>query len=120
MNDVINHTDDENYTLYGDMDTYQEKAVETAIYDPDHAVTYPLIGLVGEVGEFANKYKKVLRDGAHFTTQDATAELGDILWYIANLANDLDISLSDVAYYNVRKLRDRQARGVLGGSGDER
>ncbi len=116
----MTENDNENYTLYGDMDTYQEKAVETAIYDSDHAVTYPLIGLIGEVGEFANKYKKVLRDDADFTTKDATAELGDILWYIANLAADLDISLSDVAYHNVRKLKDRQERGVLGGSGDVR
>lgn len=116
----MTNTDDNDYTLYSDMDIYQEKAVDTAIYPSEHASTYPLIGLIGEVGEFANKYKKVLRDDATFSEKDITAELGDILWYVANLASDFGISLSDVAYYNVKKLKDRQERGVLGGSGDER
>lgn len=103
-----------------DMSEYQAKAVLTAIYPDAHAVTYPLLGLVGEVGEFANKYKKVIRDGKVFTKDDMTAELGDILWYLANICEDADISLNAVAHYNLDKLFDRKDRGVLGGSGDNR
>lgn len=102
------------------FDIYQELAVSTAIYDPSDRETYPLLGLFGEVGEYANKYKKVLRDGKIFNPMDKVAELGDILWYLANLANDANISLADVAAYNVNKLQDRARRDVLGGSGDNR
>lgn len=102
------------------MNHYQARAKETAIYPRDHAVTYPLLGLAGEVGEFCNKYKKVLRDGKPFDPQDQASELGDILWYIALVADDCGISLGSIAAENLRKLHDRQNRGVLGGSGDNR
>ena len=99
---------------------YQEKARETAIYDPVHSITYPLLGLVGEVGEFANKYKKVLRDGREFDREDMASELGDILWYLSNLAYDAGLGLDYIANHNLEKLFDRKERGVLGGSGDNR
>lgn len=102
------------------MDEYQRLAELTAIYPREFEVTYPLLGLIGEVGEFANKYKKVLRDGKPFSKEDMTSELGDILWYLANLANDCDISLAFIAAENLSKLHDRKNRGVLGGSGDTR
>lgn len=117
---VNEHTDDENYTLYGDFDTYQEKVSETAIYPAEYEMVYPLLGLMGEVGEFCNKYKKVLRDDAEFPEKDIVSELGDILWYLAQTANDFGIEFSDVAYRNIKKLQDRKNRGVLGGSGDTR
>jgi NTP pyrophosphatase (non-canonical NTP hydrolase) len=80
--------------------------------------------LVGEAGEIAEKVKKLIRDRNTDLTQldrdDMAAELGDVLWYTAVLANFLDLSLDDVARRNVDKLADRQRRAVLGGSGDDR
>lgn len=111
---------DEETRLQAGFNHYQYEAVKTAIYPDEHELTYPLLGLIGEVGEFANKYKKVLRDGKQFTRSDMQSELGDILWYLANLADDAGIDLGDVAVGNLNKLRDRQERGVLGGSGDTR
>lgn len=102
------------------LSEYQTAAVRTAIYPNDQRETYPILGLVGEVGEYANKYKKVLRDGAEFTIQDKRAELGDILWYVAVLAWDTGLSLEEVAAHNIEKLRSRQERGTLSGSGDIR
>ena len=109
------------------FDDYQAAAKRTAVYPADHSVTYPLIGLIGEVGELANKYKKFLRgdyvgkaDEWHAKRADLAAEIGDIQWYIAALCSDLGVSISDVAEGNIAKLRDRQRRGAIKGSGDER
>ena len=108
-----------------DFDAYQTEAKETVIYSSDHAVTYPILGLVGEAGELANKHKKNLRDGVKPSEFDAhvkslTDELGDCLWYIAIIARDLDTPLSVIARHNLVKLASRKARGTLGGSGDDR
>lgn len=102
------------------MNDYQIHARRTAIYPVEHRVTYPLFGLIGEVGEYANKYKKLLRDGKEMSREDKVRELGDILWYVSQLCSDEDITLGEVAETNLIKLADRQARGVLGGSGDDR
>lgn len=102
------------------MNDYQGMAITTAIYPEDEIITYPLLGLFGEVGEFANKYKKVLRDGKEFPREDMVSELGDILWYLAVLCNDCEIPLDEIARNNLKKLEDRKLRGVLGGSGDNR
>jgi NTP pyrophosphatase (non-canonical NTP hydrolase) len=47
-------------------------------------------------------------------------ELGDVLWYVAQLASELGLELEDIARENLEKLSSRQRRGVLSGSGDER
>lgn len=102
------------------LDEYQEAALETAVYDMDHSVHYPVLGLVSEAGEVASKWKKHLRDGTKLDRAGMAKELGDVLWYLAVLADDLGYDLSVIAEINLEKLRDRQERGVLKGSGDDR
>ena len=118
---VINETDIEAFKYYNsmDMDDYQKKAAETAIYSNKHAVIYPALGLAAEAGEVANKVKKILRDG-DFDRKAIADEIGDCLWYIAALCRDLNVSMNDVAKTNLFKLQDRQKRGVISGSGDNR
>lgn len=107
------------------LNEYQDRATETVIYpNPGHNLTYPVLGLVGEAGELANKYKKVLRDHDGVideeTRQQMISETGDILWYTAAVADELRTSLADVAAINLNKLASRKKRGVVGGSGDDR
>lgn len=108
---------------------YQVAANETAIYPSageakEEGINYTLLGLVGEAGELANKFKKVLRDnGGKISDEvrnDMAAELGDVLWYVANLADELDWSLELIAKRNLAKLKSRAERGVISGSGDNR
>lgn len=108
------------------LNTYQNKAVSTAIYPGQGTVQgliYTSLGL-GEAGEFQNKVKKILRDYNSELTEemrnDLIDELGDIMWYIANCATELKTTLSDVCQRNIAKLSDRQKRCVLKGSGDKR
>ncbi len=107
-----------------DLSEYQQESRTTAIYPREHTITYPILGLAGEAGELANKWKKVLRDdkgSLSHEKRDAIAdELGDVLWYIAQVASDLNASLDEIAQLNLDKLRSRKERGVLGGSGDKR
>jgi NTP pyrophosphatase (non-canonical NTP hydrolase) len=102
---------------------YQEDAQKTAIYNEGLRVIYPTMGL-GEVGEVQGKIKKVFRDKEgkfdETTKKEIGKELGDVLWYLAVLARDLDLDLETIAKENVAKLKSRQERGVLGGSGDNR
>lgn len=104
---------------------YQEESIKTAIYPDSHLIVYPALGLAGEAGEVANKVKKFVRDG--YDVEDfelkkieLAYELGDVLWYCAALARDLDFSLEDIAKHNINKLQDRARRGTLQGDGDNR
>ncbi|MCB1972562.1 MAG: nucleoside triphosphate pyrophosphohydrolase family protein [Geminicoccaceae bacterium] len=85
---------------------------------------YPVLGLLGEAGEIANKVKKIHRDnGGGITLEQALElrkELGDVLWYVAELATQLGTTLDFVAHDNLLKLADRAERGTLKGSGDDR
>ena len=103
-----------------DMDVYQHKAKQTAIYPQSKALEYLALKLAGEAGEVAEKVGKVLRDNTRVNDEDLAKELGDVLWYVANLADYLGYDLSEIADRNLKKLADRQSRGVLGGSGDNR
>ena len=108
-----------------DFATYQQQSRKTAIYpDAGQTLVYPTLGLAGEAGEVAEKVKKIIRDNSGTVTEENRAEiakeLGDVLWYIAVTASYLDIDLDDLAVANINKLADRQARGVLSGSGDNR
>lgn len=106
------------------LNEYQEKALETANYGEGNKIIYPTLGLTGEAGELADKVKKVLRDNkGEFTIErkaEIILELSDVLWYCAALATDLGYTLDDVAIINIGKLKSRQERGVIGGSGDYR
>jgi len=101
------------------LDGYQLKAVKTAIYPIEAQVTYPAMGLANEAGEVLGKVKKIIRDGT-YNREDIVDELGDVLWYAAALARDLDVSLTEVAHRNLMKLASREERGTLQGSGDKR
>ena len=98
---------------------YQTKAVSFAVYPATHKVLYPTLGLCGEAGEVAEKVKKQVRDNK-FDRHETAKELGDVLWYLTNLANDLGYSLVEIAENNIEKLESRQERGVIQGSGDNR
>jgi NTP pyrophosphatase (non-canonical NTP hydrolase) len=112
---------------YKDMqlNEYQKKAVEFAIYPHSHSILYPALGLAGEAGEVANKVKKFIRDGydqENFEVKkiELASEIGDVLWYCAALARDLGFDLSTIAQENYTKLSGRKERGTLGGNGDKR
>jgi NTP pyrophosphatase (non-canonical NTP hydrolase) len=103
---------------------YQNQAGVTARYPAAIGLLYVALGLAGEVGEVANKIKKVYRDSGGEVTEASRAaiadEAADCLWYLAMLCTELDICLDDVAQANLAKLASRQARGVIHGTGDNR
>lgn len=108
-----------------DFTEYQKLSRQTALY-PSHGSNwvYPTLGLVNEAGEVAGKLKKVIRDRNGIIDeecrQDIAKELGDVLWYIAQLAAELNLSLEEIAVKNIEKLHSRLERGTLQGSGDNR
>lgn len=106
------------------LNEYQQKASETALYPKEHGVTYTILGLNGEAGEIADKYKKVIRDNKGELTpkveEALVKELGDVLWYVAMCANELGYDLEWVASKNLEKLFSRKDRGKIQGSGDDR
>lgn len=107
------------------FDEYQKKANETAIYPVLGAkFVYPALGLADEAGEVVGKIKKVMRDDGGELTEEKKVEikkeLGDVLWYLAQLSTDLGIKFSEVAKANIEKLASRKERNVLHGSGDNR
>ena len=106
------------------LNEYQNQARTTALYPQADALIYVCLGLCGESGEIAEKAKKMIRDDAGILYPERREamkkELGDVLWYVANLACELDVSLEEVAKTNLEKLASRQKRGTLQGSGDNR
>ena len=108
-----------------DFSDYQTKSRKTAKYPSiGHGVIYPTLGLTNEAGEVAGKIKKIFRDkGGVINGEDRQAlksELGDVLWYLAQVCTELEISLDEVAEYNIEKLYSRLDRGKIGGEGDNR
>lgn len=107
-----------------DLDAFQALCMETAVYPQVGSnLAYPILGLVGEAGEVANKYKKILRGDSELTEERRSQlidELGDCLYYFAAVAFELGVSFSELATQNLDKLRSRQERGVLKGTGDNR
>ena len=118
---------DNGYTDYSDetFNNYQKATSQTAKYPPQMALIYLSLGIASEAGEVAGKMKKWIRDGDSKMTREEwvqamSSEIGDVLWYAARLADELGLSLSQIAEDNMDKLLDRKARGVIGGSGDNR
>jgi NTP pyrophosphatase (non-canonical NTP hydrolase) len=107
------------------FEEYQKRARSTAVYPAQSQIVYPALGLAGEAGEVAELVKKWLRDErSHNVSAERVdklaAELGDVLWYIANLCTDLGLDLQMVASRNIEKLADRAERGKIRGDGDNR
>jgi NTP pyrophosphatase (non-canonical NTP hydrolase) len=107
-----------------DLSDYQRESRRTAEYPREAWLAYPALGLAGEAGEVAEHAKKAIRDDDGKVSDERLAamskELGDVLWYVAQLASELDLSLDEIAKQNLEKLFSRQVRGVLSGSGDDR
>jgi NTP pyrophosphatase (non-canonical NTP hydrolase) len=108
-----------------DFEQYQEKARATAAYPViGHAVIYPALGLTNEAGEVAGKIKKIFRDKSGVIGAEdraaLQAELGDVLWYLAQVATELELSLDAIASRNIEKLLDRKSRDKIRGDGDNR
>ena len=108
-----------------EISDYQRRSRVTAVYpDAGDNLTYPALGLCGEAGEVAEKVKKAIRDDGGVLTDERraalAAEIGDVLWYVAQLATEADLDLGAIADENLSKLLSRQERGVLQGSGDRR
>jgi NTP pyrophosphatase (non-canonical NTP hydrolase) len=107
-----------------ELSQYQRDSRATAAYPREAWLAYPALGLAGEAGEVAEHAKKAIRDEQGIVSderrQAMAKELGDVLWYVAQLATELELDLDEIASLNLRKLRSRQLRGVLAGSGDDR
>lgn len=104
---------------------YQEQARQTAIYpDVGNNLWYPTLGLAGESGEVAEKVKKVYRDdNGNLTLEkklELVKELGDVLWYVSNIASEIKYNLDTIARFNLDKLNKRVTDNVVHGSGDNR
>jgi len=108
-----------------DFAEYQIKSRKTAKYPSiGHGIIYPTLGLANEAGEVAGKVKKIFRDKdgliGEVEREALKSELGDVLWYLAQVCTEVDLSLDDVAEYNIKKLYSRLERGKIGGDGDNR
>jgi NTP pyrophosphatase (non-canonical NTP hydrolase) len=107
-----------------DLDHYQQMAFQTAVYPERgtltvNAILYCTMGLVGEAGEVANQVKKILRDDNGVLELDRQLklidEVGDCLWYVAMLARELGMRLSEIGEMNVKKLEDRRIKNLIHG-----
>ena len=107
------------------FEEYEKLAAKTAIYPKrGNNLFYPVLGLSGEAGEVAEKFKKLIRDKNYQLDEEfkdaVKKELGDVLWYIAAICFELGISMEDVAKTNIEKLAKRQRHNTLHGEGDDR
>ena len=108
-----------------DLSEYQERSRATAVYPQAGSnLLYPTLGLCGESGEVAEKIKKMVRDEGGVLSderrQALSKEMGDTLWYLAQLATEAQLDLDEIAEDNLEKLLSRQQRNRLNGSGDNR
>ncbi len=111
------------------LDKYQKRAAEFDLFESSVDLKSPgflekVLGITGEAGEVADKVKKIIRDKGGYASDDDKAsiakELGDVLWYVANVARYLGVPLSKIADGNIDKLASRKKRNKLHGEGDNR
>jgi NTP pyrophosphatase (non-canonical NTP hydrolase) len=107
------------------LSDYQSRSRATAVYpNQGDNLLYPTLGLCGEAGEVAEKIKKMVRDDDGILSDERRAalskELGDVLWYVAQIATEAHLDLEAIAEENIAKLLSRHERNVLSGSGDDR
>jgi NTP pyrophosphatase (non-canonical NTP hydrolase) len=108
------------------LDEYQKEALVTAIFSEDEFkdLAHWTFGITGEAGEIAEKLKKIIRDKQGIVSdedkEELIKEMGDVLWYLAVLAEHLGYKFDEVGKRNITKLRSRQARNKIHGSGDNR
>lgn len=105
-----------------EFNEYQEKTQTTAQYPADKAIEYLTLGICSEAGEVAGKIKKIIRDGGDMEEKkrDIAGELGDVLWYLAQIGMLIGVKLEDIAISNIEKLQSRKERNAISGSGDNR
>ena len=109
-----------------DFNEYQKQALTTAASTGDEFkdIMHWALGVNGEAGEIAEKLKKIIRDKngeiSEADKSELAKEIGDVLWYLAVLADELGLSFEEIAGSNLEKLKSRKNRGVIGGSGDNR
>lgn len=101
-----------------DFNKYQATTKKTRL--PTATVGYVAMGLLGEAGEIASLHAKFIRDGNVNFAKDLEGELGDLLWFISEMASDNGLSLDRIAKNNLIKLTTRKKNGTLKGSGDRR
>lgn len=120
MTDQFNEEEMDAYDILCAANRYQEFTKTTALYPPHKGVNYCALGLVSEAGEVAGKIKKSIRDGHAIDVQGISAELGDVCWYVARLADEIGVDFGRILLDNMNKLKGRKERGTIGGSGDVR
>jgi len=103
---------------------YQNKTIETAVYPGagEHGfqeINYLVHGLTSEAGEVSGKLKKIIR-GDSIPPEAFIAEVGDVLWYLARICDNLGVNLEQVAAYNYQKLQERATAKTIQGDGDNR
>lgn len=107
-----------------DFDKYQYESNKTAKYPGELAIEYLSLGMCSEAGEVAGKVKKIIRDDGRIISsekrEELSKEIGDVLWYVSQLALELDIPLSKIAKDNLAKLSKRLVENKISGSGDNR
>jgi NTP pyrophosphatase (non-canonical NTP hydrolase) len=110
-----------------EFNEYEKLASRTATFEGkvgEYKLMYLCLGLAGETGEVIEKIKKVIRNEEGVISDERREaikqELGDVLWYLAQLARVCDVSFDDVATSNIEKLADRHKRGVIRSEGDSR
>lgn len=110
-----------------DFDEYQTLATRTATFDGkqrEHQLMYVALGIAGEAGEIAEKIKKIVRNDEGVVSEEKKEsikqEIGDVLWYLSQMARILDLRFSEAAKANLEKTADRAARNVIKSEGDIR
>ena len=98
------------------MNEYGNEVEQLILTKGNERLVENTLGLVGEAGEVAEKVKKVIRDKGNLNQAELVKELGDVLFYVAALANHIDSDLETVAVNNLAKLHDRKKRNKLQGS----